>query len=120
MGYILVIDDDKGEREKTRLVLSVKGYRAKFSGSWEEARTLFDGNLDWDLVIVRVSMGEVNGNDIARYIRRSKKTQTPILAIAAAGDNIDQNVFSEVLMTPCKLEALGEKIASIVPPPPPR
>ena len=120
MGYILVIDDDKGEREKTRLVLSVKGYKAKFSGSWEEARTLFDGDLDWDLVIVRVAMEEVNGNDIARYIRQSKKPRTPILAIAVAEDDIDQKVFSDVLMTPCKLEALGEKIAPIVPPPPPR
>lgn len=117
MGYILVINDDGEELEKIRLLLSVWGYRAKFFRNWAEARSSFDSDFDWDLVVTRVTMGEVNGNDIAQYIRKSRQPQTPILAIGRTGDNIDRNLFNAVLMTPCKLNVLGEKVAFLVPPP---
>jgi hypothetical protein len=61
-------------------------------------------------------MREINGNDIAFYIRNSQESQTPIVVIGSTGDDIDPGLFNSVLMTPLKLKVLEQKVVSFVAP----
>jgi len=116
MGYILVIYDDAEDFENVRLFLTFCGYKIEACSDWEEARSLFESDLNCDLVIAKAKIGETNGNDIARYVRNSRKSQTPIMAIGGPEDNIDPNLFSSVLTTPLKLKVLEENVASLATP----
>lgn len=115
MGYILVVHDNEEDLENIRMYLSFLGYMVEAACHGQEGCNLFDGSLECDLVITKVKMREINGNNIAQYIRNSQRPHTPIVAIASTGDNIDRNSFKSVLMTPLKLKVLGETVASFVP-----
>ena len=84
----------------------------KVARDGEEACGFFDNDLNCDLVVTKVKMREINGNDIALYIRSPQKPQTPILAIGGIG-----NTINSVLRAPLKLKVLGERVASFLPPP---
>jgi len=116
MGYILVIYDDADDLENVRLFLSFCGYKVEAYSNWEEARSLFNRELDCEFLITKGKMREINGNDIALYIRNSQKSETPIVAIGSTGDDIDPGLFNSVLMTPLKLKVLEQRVASFVAP----
>jgi CheY-like chemotaxis protein len=116
MGYILLVDDNATDRENIDLLLGVSNYRIEAFSSWEAARSLFDTDHDCDLVITRVKMSEIHGNDIAQYVRNSLRPQTPILGMSSPGDNIDRNLFNSVLEIPFKLGVLKDSVASFAAP----
>jgi len=52
----------------------------------------------------------MHGNTVAKYIRRSTKPKTPIVAIAGPGDNTNKELFDFVLMRPFPLKTLHKVI----------
>jgi DNA-binding response OmpR family regulator len=114
--YILVLDDDEEDLDMVRRYLSFLGYRVETACDAEEGCNLFDSDLDCGLVVTKMKVRDINGNDIAQYIRNSQRPQTPIIAIGRTGDNIDRSLFNSVLMTPCKLKLLGETVSSFMSP----
>jgi len=81
MGYILVAYDDMDDLNNIRVFLNVSGYNVRCFSSWEEARSLFDGDHNCDLVITKFRIRDVTGADIVRYIRNSQSPHVPIMAI---------------------------------------
>ena len=115
MGYILLIDDNEQDLERIRFFLSVLDYKVKVSNSWEAAKTLFDEDIDCDLVIGKGEIMQVSGSDITQYIRNSLKPLTPILFIGNT-NNIDRNLFSAVLKpSSFKWQILKDSVASLLP-----
>jgi CheY-like chemotaxis protein len=116
MKHIFVLHDDEEDLDMIRKYLSFLGYKVEAACNGQEARNLFYREPDCGLLITKIKMPDLEDNDIAQYIRNSQKAQTPIVAIANAGDNIDPNLFNSVVMTPCKLKVLGETVSSLIPP----
>ena len=110
MGQILIIDDQPSIRRILFMILTELGYDVKVAESGEEGIALFDLISDFDLVITDIDMPGINGNAVGRYIRDSPKSDTPLVAITAFPDKIQQGVFNFSLVKPFDLEEL-QKIA---------
>ena len=106
MADILVIDDEDGVLS----CLSEVGYRVKEAQDGREGVELFYNGYNFALVITEIDMPGMNGNTVAKYIRRSTKPKTPIVAIAGPGDNTDRELFDFVLMKPFPLKTLHKVI----------
>ena len=112
MEYILIIDDNEENLRAMRMFLTLLGYKVKEASNGEEAVRLLDTGLKIDFVITDIAMPRMNGNDVARYIRNSKRPRTPIVAITGFSDGIDRGLFNSILVKPYKLRTLAEEIAS--------
>ena len=112
MEYILVVDDNEENLKAMRMFLTFLGYKVKEASNGEEAVRLLDTDAKVDFVITDIAMPRMNGNDVARYIRNSKRPKTPIVAITGLSDGIDRGLFNSILVKPYKLQTLAEEIAS--------
>ena len=85
---ILVIDDDDGVREVTRLVLESKGYRVTCAASTAEAlEALAAGASSLDLLVVDVSMLQLNGRGLSDAIA-VRGERTKLLYVTGHTDDV--------------------------------
>ena len=113
MNNILVIDDEDNILRSMRRVLTYFGYGVKLAHDGEEGIELFKNGHNFDLVITDICMPGMNGNDVARFIRSTDKSNTPIIAITGHGaDDINRDMFNFLLMKPFKLETLIDVVRS--------
>lgn len=84
---ILVVDDNEDIRRFVRLVLEPEGYRvveaADGNAALEEIRA-----KEPDLIILDLSIGQPDGLDICRSIR--KNSMVPIIVLTSHGDEVDE------------------------------
>jgi two-component system response regulator ResD len=114
MGYILVIDDDKNICYLLRSFLTEMGYEVKVAHDGEEGIKHFDKSCDFDLVITDIRMPRMNGCEVAKHIRSSDRSSTPIVAITGFSENdISEEFFNSLLMKPFNLEALRDVVTSL-------
>jgi CheY-like chemotaxis protein len=106
MAHLLVIDDKDGVLS----CLSELGYKVKEAQDGREGVELFYNGYNFDLVVTEIDMPRMHGNTVAKYIRRSTKPKTPIVAIAGPGDNTNKELFDFVLMRPFPLKTLHKVI----------
>lgn len=59
-------------------------------------------------------MPEMDGNEVARYIRSSTESETPIVAITGFSHKADVELFDFMLMKPFSLEALLKSVELFV------
>ena len=71
-----------------------------------EGIQIYNNGFNFDLVITDINMPEMNGNEVAKYIRASHKPDTPILAASRSPYGIEKEYFNFVLIKPFKLENL--------------
>ena len=110
MVNILAIDDD----EKTTFLIEDFfkniGYNIITKNSGLEGLSAFKKNNNIDIVITDIEMPGINGNEVARRIRRSrsrKRKKIPIIALTGSGaENIEKNLFNYVLEKPVKIRKL--------------
>lgn len=88
MQRICLVEDEKSIGEIVQLNLELEGYCIEWLSNGKEAQTLFEGNIDYDLVILDVMLPGVNGIDLCRQIR--KKSDVPILFLSAKGSTTDR------------------------------
>ena len=85
---VLVIDDDDGVREVMRLVLESKGYRVTCTASTAEAlEALAAGASSLDLLVVDVSMLQVNGRGLSDAIA-VRGERTKLLYVTGHTDDV--------------------------------
>jgi two-component system response regulator ResD len=114
MGYILVIDDDENICYLLRSFLTEMGYEVKVAHDGEEGIKHFDKSCDFDLVITDIRMPRMNGCEVAKHIRSSDRSSTPIVAITGFSENdISEEFFNSLLMKPFNLEALRDVVTSL-------
>jgi len=114
MGNILIIDDEKNICYILRLALTGWGYEVKIAYDGEEGIALFTKDYNFDLVVTDIRMPGMDGNEVAKYIRSSDRSDTPIVVITSFdGEDINRELFNFLLIKPFDLEVLKEVIRSL-------
>ncbi len=114
MHRILVIDDDPHIRSILSGLLDALGYEVEVAEDGEKGIKLFDEMGDFDLVISDIRMPNMDGNDVARYIRNSDKSGTPLIAMSGFQEELQQEMFDAFLSKPFNLRDLSHLIRSFV------
>jgi PAS domain S-box-containing protein len=106
---ILVVDDDNGVRTVAARVLSARGYRVMTAVNGADGVRLFEQNQSvLSLVLMDVTMPEMNGFDALKHIRATG-SRVPILL--SSGYELDTGAlppeeFSGILEKPYDVQAL--------------
>jgi two-component system OmpR family response regulator len=90
---ILVVDDDAHIREVVQFALEKAGLEVIEAGDGRRALELFSGSKP-DLVILDITMPEMDGLAVCREIRKS--FDTPILFLSSRADEVDRVVGLEI------------------------
>jgi two-component system OmpR family response regulator len=90
---ILVIDDDAHIREVVQFALEKAGLEVVEAGDGEKGVELFSRSKP-DLVILDITMPEVDGLAVCREIRRN--SDTPILFLSSRADEVDRIIGLEI------------------------
>ena len=102
----LVIDDEKGILNILCTLLVKQRFKVKVAHDGKEGIELFDNGHDFDLVITDIRMPRVNGNQVAKHIRDSGKSDIPIVAMSGYTKEIDKSLFNFSVTKPFRLETL--------------
>jgi CheY-like chemotaxis protein len=90
------------------------GYEVATANSGQEGISLLDSGNEYDLVITDIRMPGMSGNELAKHIRNSDWTYTPIIAISGYHDAVEQELFDGILQKPFKFKILVEKIRILI------
>ena len=109
MSRILVIDDERSIRTIISMLLREMGYCVEVAENGKEGIEAFHRYGDFDLVITDIRMPNMDGNEVARQIRKSVKPKTVLVAVTAFPEEAQMNMFDFALIKPFKLEELRNK-----------
>lgn len=84
---ILVVDDNADIRKFVRTALEVEGYRTVEAVDGAMALEKFH-ELDPDLIVLDVTMGQPDGLEVCRTIR--KRSMVPIIMLTSRGEEMDE------------------------------
>jgi len=84
---LLIIDDDRDILMVLRANLELQGFNAFISESWQDGRALLE-QLNPDLLILDLTLPDMDGLSICKAIREDMKSQIPIVARDKLSDNI--------------------------------
>ena len=90
---ILVVDDDSHIREVIRFALAKAGLDVLEAGNGEEALAIVD-RVRPDLMILDITMPEMDGLEVCRALRKS--SDMPILFLSSRTDEVDRVVGLEI------------------------
>jgi len=113
MNNVLVIDDDDSIRRILRVFLVSSGYAVAVANNGENGIVLFDKH-EFDIVITDIRMPLMDGNQVAEHIRKSDKSDTPIVAITGYPDEVRREMFDFMIVKPFILKDLPRIIESVV------
>ncbi len=88
MQKICVVEDEKSIGEIVQMNLELEGYEVNLIENGGLAKSLFEENIDFDLIILDVMLPVVNGVDLCKQIR--VKSKVPILFLSAKGTTTDR------------------------------
>ncbi len=114
MYRILVIDDEPNIRSILSGLLDDLGYDVEVAEDGEKGIKLFDEMGDFDLVISDIRMPNMDGNEVAKYIRGSNKSATPLIAITGFQEELQQEMFDASLSKPFNLRDFSHMIKSFI------
>ena len=111
---ILLVDDQEGVRLAIRLLLQVDDHEVCEAASGAEAFDRFS-NAAFDLVITDYDMPGMQGNELARNIKRVLPSQ-PVIMITAFIEEVAtrQNPVDAVLGKPFSFSDLRQTIAQVL------
>jgi DNA-binding response OmpR family regulator len=90
MSKILIIDDDRTNREMLRVRLESSGHEVTEASNGEEGLRLSVANLP-DLVLLDAMMPKIDGWQVCRQMKSSPITKAvPIIMLTACDEKIDQ------------------------------
>jgi CheY-like chemotaxis protein len=111
MALVLVIDDQESIRTIMAMLLEELGHHVELANDGQKGIELLNGLSHFDLVITDIKMPNKDGNDVARHIRRSNATGTPVVAMTAFPEEAEIELFDCTLTKPFKLEKLRETVS---------
>ncbi len=91
---VAVVDDEPDLRETLSFALEKEGYRCTSYKNGRHAWDIFQSNLP-DLIVLDVSMPEMDGLELCRKIRTVSET-VPILFLSSRDDEIDRILGLEI------------------------
>jgi CheY-like chemotaxis protein len=115
MYHVLLIEDEGPVLRLLEEMLSRFGYQVQTAFGGREGLRLFDRGF-YDLVITDIVMPDLDGHEVARYIRKSDKPHTPIIAISGTPLFLGGDQFDHVLAKPFPLKSLIGAVEGLVSP----
>ncbi len=83
MNKILVVDDDLDILSLVKIMLTMNQFNVEAISRWEEIDTCMH-HFKPDLVLLDVSLGDADGRDICKQMRRAEETaDVPVLLFSA-------------------------------------
>jgi len=113
MNRVLVIDDEKSILEMLQIGLARFGCRVETASGGYEGLRLFEKDF-FDVVITDIHMPDMDGFNVARYIRNCEKSDTPIIGISGMIQDLQYNEFDYVFAKPFKIQTLVNAIEDVV------
>jgi DNA-binding response OmpR family regulator len=115
-NHILVVDDDPKVRTLLRRCFEGEGFSVSEAKDGTELRALL-GRHPVSLITLDLNLGDENGLDLAREIR--KELSTPIIMLTGKGDAIDRVVGLELgaddyLAKPFELRELLARVRAVL------
>jgi two-component system, OmpR family, response regulator len=92
-ALVLIVDDDPHIRDVVKFAVSKAGMDTVVARDGQEALAVFRRDSP-DLVVLDISMPEMDGTDVCREIR--KTSQTPIVFLSSRDDEIDRIIGLEL------------------------
>ncbi|OGP59653.1 MAG: hypothetical protein A2V65_02430 [Deltaproteobacteria bacterium RBG_13_49_15] len=112
MCTILLIDDEEVIVKMLKMALEMYGHRVETaSDGCEGVRKFSEG--DFDVVITDMVMPGLDGKGVVRYIRESKRNQTPIIGVSGTPWLMENAGFDSVLPKPFSIKALIESLHNL-------
>jgi DNA-binding response OmpR family regulator len=117
---ILIIDSNKQDTDSLSVLLHGEGYRVSCSGSgYEGIRKVKEG--DFDLIVMDLSLPDINGKDLIRQIRKSAKEKTPLIILSEQDEVEDIEEFfqrgvDDYIVKPPRFSYLLSKIGQLINP----
>ncbi len=117
--YILVVDDERMNREMLETYLTMAGYRVGLANSGERALSMVASQPP-DLVMLDVHLEGMDGFEVCRYLRAGEPTRdTPVLMLTAFESNEDKRQAVEVgatgfVIKPYDVQALLAQVAALL------
>jgi two-component system capsular synthesis sensor histidine kinase RcsC len=113
MRHILVIEDNEQIRRLLHRFLEAMGYDITVADSGGNGIDIFNHRCCFDLVLTDIGLPGIDGNEVAKQIRKSELPKTPIIAMTGFQEmSFHRELFDYVLIKPFKLEALLDTIGS--------
>jgi CheY-like chemotaxis protein len=109
---ILLIDDDENIRSILSKLLKKMGYDVEVAEDGEKGIKLFGEVSDFDLIISDIRMPNMDGNEVARYIRNSDKSSASLIAITGFPEEIQPEMFDYTLIKLFNLKEFGLMVRS--------
>ncbi|HIP32761.1 MAG TPA: response regulator transcription factor [Crocinitomicaceae bacterium] len=88
MQKICLVEDERSIGEIVQLNLKMEGYEVNWIDNGGVARSLFEEEINVDLIILDVMLPVVNGVDLCKQIRQ--KSKVPVLFLSAKGTTTDR------------------------------
>jgi CheY-like chemotaxis protein len=109
MHKVLVIDDEKFIPKLLEEILVRFGYNVETATGGQEGLNMFEKGL-FDLVITDIRMPGLDGHAVAQHIRKSDRSDTPIMAISGTPWLMEGDEFDSILPKPFSIQALLDAI----------
>lgn len=110
---ILFIDDDKGQREIIKKILSKIGYSVEVAENGNDALDLLEKE-NFPLIITDLMMPDIDGTVLCKQIRK-KNTESVIYALSGHIAQYDQELIEKIgfdgyLFKPVRINILQEAV----------
>ncbi len=112
MYNILVIDNEESILLMITMALAKFGFNVEIATDGLEGIEKFDEGR-FDLVVTDIIMPGLNGNGVARHIRKSEKKYTPVIAISGTPWRINVGDFDAVLTKPTSIQTLVDTVKTL-------
>lgn len=112
MCKVLIIDDEDAICQLIIYALARKGITADIATDGAEGIRKFDES-PFDVVVTDMLMPGMDGNHIARHIRRSSRPETPIIGISGTSWLMDQGHFNAVFEKPFPIHLLVDTVTAL-------
>jgi DNA-binding response OmpR family regulator len=110
---ILVVDDERAVRMMLEAALRAQGYRVQSVGSGADAREVLDGE-EFDLVLLDLQLGDTDGIEILREIKRDWPATEVILLTAHGSINSAISALRhgayDYLLKPAQVHDIRERV----------
>jgi len=92
MATVLVVEDQKAQREMMVSLLEQDGWEVLAAGDGDEALAMIQGGQIPDVVVMDVVMPRMNGYQLVRQLRDYPQTsQVPVLMCSSKGETFDKH-----------------------------
>jgi len=109
MKRILVIDDEEQLRHLVQLAMEKAGFEVETACDGKEGIEKFDAD-EFDVVVTDIQMPGMDGHQVARHIRESRRPGTKVVGLTGKPFISD---FDKIYHKPYSLRDLAEEIKQI-------